>query len=165
MSNIWLVPAVMSVFGALQGYEAGREMDNLADERERLAERNALLARRDLAEKVRRQAEEDYRLRSAALARAAATGVRVSGSVADYLEYMEDEQARQLRWLRTSGASRIRLELEGAKRDADSLRIRASSQRWGSLVGGFTRAFDFLDRGGYFTDDTKVWEPAITGPK
>lgn len=151
--NWWLAPAIMSVFGAVQGYNAGREMESQARERERLAERNALLARRELAEQVRRQAEEDRRLRGAALARAAASGARLEGSVADYLQNMEDEHARQLRWLRTAGASRIRLQLESDMRDADSLRTRARAQRWGSLVSGFTSAFGYLERGGFFAQE------------
>lgn len=163
--NMWLVPAIMSVFGGIQGYESGRQMESQADEMERLAERNSLLERRELAEQVRRQTEEDYRIRSAALARAAASGVRVSGSVADYLDYMEDEQARQLRWLKTAGASRIRLNLEAGKTQADATRTRAETQKWGSLIQGFTTAFGYMNQGGFFTKETKAWKPAITGPK
>lgn len=153
---MWLAPAIMSVFGGIQGYNAGREMEDLADEQERLGERNALLARRELQEKVRRQAEEDYRVRSAALARAAASGVRVEGSVADYLVHIEDEQDRQLRWLQSAGASRIRLQFASDQRSADALRIRANTQQWGSLVSGFTNAFGYLERGGYFSGSTEV---------
>ena len=154
--SAWLIPAALSVFGAIQGYEAGKDMEKQADEMDRLAEKNALLKRRELTEQVRRQAEEDKRLRSAALARAAASGARVTGSVADYLDYMEDEQARQLDWLRTAGASRIRLDLEAEKRSADATRTRAETQKWGSLIQGFTSAFSYMDKGGMFTKDTSV---------
>ena len=145
--NNWIAPAVMSIFGGVQGYEAGEQMGKQAREMERIADRNALLESRELAEQVRRQAEEDYRLRSAALARAAASGARVSGSVADYLEYMETEQARQLRWMRTAGASRIRLNLEAGQVQADAARTRAETQKWSSLVQGFTQAFGYYQRG------------------
>lgn len=144
----WYAPAVMSVLGGIQGYNTGREMEELADEQERLAERNALLERRELREQVRRQALEDQRIRSAALARAAASGARVEGSVADYLEYMADEQDRQLAWLQEAGASRIRLNLEAGRRQADSTRIQASTQMYTSLITGFTQGFSYLDRGG-----------------
>ena len=148
--SAWYFPAVMSVIGGIQGYSAGQEMQELADEQERLAEQNALLERRELREQVRRQAAEDRRVRSAALARAAASGARIEGSVADYLTHMEEEQTRQLNWLQEAGASRIRLNLQAGERQADATRIRASTQMWTSLITGFTQGFGYLDRGGLF---------------
>lgn len=151
-----LFPAAMSIFGAIQGYQGGQDMEANADEMARLAESNRLLAARELQEQVRRQAEEDYRIRSAALARAAASGARVEGSVADYLDYMEDEQARQLRWLRQAGASRIRLQYQSDMNNVSALRTRANTQKWGSLIQGFTAAFGYMDRGGFFTKPTEA---------
>lgn len=156
MNYSYMVPTAMNLFGAAQGYSAGNDMEDSAKEMEKLAERNKLLGARELQEQARRQAEEDYRLRSAALARAAASGARVEGSVADYLDNMEEEQSRQLRWLRQSGASRLRLQYQSDLRAADSLRTRAQAQKWGSLVSGFTQAFGWLDKGGMFTKDTTV---------
>ena len=159
----WGIPAVTSVFGGIQGYNAGLQMQDDADEIRRLAEKNRLLAARELQEQVRRQAEEDYRIRSAALARAAASGAEVSGSVADYLDHMEGEQARQLRWLRTAGASRIRLDYEAEMRGANALETRGKTQQWGSLISGFTQAFSYMDRGGWFEKATDTPSISISG--
>lgn len=149
----WMVPAIMSVFGGIQGYGAGSDMQAQAGEMKKLAERNALLSRRELQEQVRRQSEEDYRVRSAALARAAASGARVSGSVADYLEYMGTEQSRQLEWLKTSGASRIRLQLAADMNNASAMKVRGKTQQWSSMVGAFTSAFSYMDKGGLFAEE------------
>ncbi len=155
----WLFPAAMSIFGGIQGYNSAQQMKSLADEQAKLGERNALLARRELAEQVRRQTEEDRLLRSAALARAAASGVEISGSVASYLEYIETEQTRQLDWLKTAGASRIRLDLESSRISASANRSRANSQGFESLLSGFAAGFSFMDKGGLFTTTTEVRYP------
>ncbi len=156
MTVSYLFPAVMSIFGGIQGYNAAQELRSIAREEERLGERNALLARRELAEQIRRQTEEDRLIRSAALARAAASGAKVSGSVADYLDYMETEQNRQLEWLRTAGATRIRLELEAVRISAAATRSQASAQGFAALFAGFAGAFSFMDKGGFFTKPTNV---------
>ena len=105
----WVMVA-MSIFGAIQGYRAGEQMEDLAEEQALLADRNSVLAHQELNEQVRRQGDEDKRLRSAAKARAAASGAEISGSSLTYLNFMEEEQGRQLNWMKTAGASRIRLQ-------------------------------------------------------
>lgn len=147
----WKIPAVLSIFGATSGYGAGQDVVGLGREQALMAEENRILAKRELQEMVRRQAAEDQRLRSAALAAGAASGAKVgSGSIATHLAYMEDEQGRQLNWLKTSGASRIRLEYQGAMIRARATKIRGKSQGISALLGGFTQAFFFADKGGMF---------------
>lgn len=162
--SAWFFPAAMTVFGGIQGYNAAQEAEQLADERRAAAERQALLDARKLEEKARRQAEEDYRLRSAALARAAASGATLEGSVADYLENMEGEQRRQLEWLQTAGAMQIRLNLEGEMLAADAMETRANAQGWQSLISGFVGGWGYLERGGYFDKPGETWNWGAGSP-
>lgn len=149
--NPWAIPAILSIFGGVEGYDAGRDVTALGRDQELMAEENRILAKRELQEKVRRQSAEDQRLQSAALAAGAASGAKVgSGSIATHLAYMEDEQGRQLNWLKTSGASRIRLDFQGAMIRARATKMQGKSQGIAALLGGFTRAFGFMDKGGMF---------------
>lgn len=153
----WVMVA-MSIFGAIQGYRAGEEMEDLAREEELLADKNALLADRELQEQVRRQEKEDTRLRGRARARAAASGAEISsGSLATALEYQEEEQGRQLNWMKTAGASRIRLQLQGDKLRAKAGMIKASNQKWSSLFQGFGSAAGYADKGGLFASTSSSY--------
>ena len=165
----WL-PMIMSIFGALQGASAGGDVMALGREQEKLAEKNALLEKRELQEQTRRQAAEDRRIRGTALARAAASGMRISGSVSASLDYLEEEQGRQLDWLKTAGASRIRLNLAAGKLAGKATQIQGRSQQLSSLFQGVSSAFGYADQGGMFSSMnssmfTRSWTPAITGPK
>jgi hypothetical protein len=146
----WMVPAAMSIFGGLQGMKAGKEQKKLAKEQILMAEQNAVLAQRELDEQVRRTELENKRIRSSAKARAAASGARLEGTPMEYLDYMEGEQERQLDWMKTAGASRIRLDLQGEKSRAKALKIQGQNQRTSSFFSGVTGAFSYLDKGGYF---------------
>lgn len=149
--NWWAaIPAVMSVFGAIEGYEAGKDMEALGKKQGLMAEENAVLAKRELQEQARRQSDDDRRLRASATARGAASGAELSGSIAGYIGYMEEEQGRQMTWLRESGASRIRLDLQGAKIEAEATKIKGKAQSMSALLGGFTDAFGYLSMGGAF---------------
>lgn len=146
----WAIPALMSIFGGILGYQGGREAEVLGRQQTLMAEENAMLGKRELQEQVRRQELEDRRLRGAALARGAGSGALVSGSIATYLSYMEDEQGRQLSWLKTSGASKIRLQLQSDKLRASATISDAKTQQWSSLLQGATGAFGYADQGGAF---------------
>lgn len=165
----WL-PMIMSIFGALEGASAGGDVMALGREQAKIAERNALLEKRELQEQTRRQAAEDRRIRGTALARAAASGMRISGSVSASLEYLEEEQGRQLDWLKTAGASRIRLNLRSGLLQAKATTMQGRTQQLGSLFQGVSSAFGYANQGGMFDNMnssmfTRSWTPAITGPK
>lgn len=147
----WVMVA-MSIFGAIQGYKAGKDMEDLAEEQALLADRNTVLAHQELNEQVRRQGDEDRRLRASARARAAASGAEMgSGSLATYLDYMEEEQGRQLDWMRTAGASRIRLENQSAMMRSKTTMLQGSNQKWSSLFQGATAAAGYADKHGLFS--------------
>lgn len=149
--NWWeVIPAVMSVFGAIEGYDAGKDMEDLGKRQDLMAEENAVLAKRELQEQARRQSDDDRRLRASATARGAASGAELSGSIAGYIGYMEEEQGRQMTWLRESGASRIRLDLQGAKIEAEATKIKGKAQSISALLEGFTDAFMYAGAAGAF---------------
>lgn len=149
---MWFAVA-MSVFGAISGYQAGKRQEALGREQALLAEENAVLAKRELDEGIRRQEAEDARLQGKALARAASTGARLSGSLATNLAFLEEEQGRQLDWMKTAGASRIRLQLRGDKLRAKATQISGSAQSYQSLFSGLGSAFGYADAGGAFGAD------------
>lgn len=136
----WLaiVSVVVSVFGMIQGIQAGKDQVDLSNEAALLAERNSVLATQELNEIVRRQGDEDRRLRASALARAAASGAELSGSPLAYLDYMEEEQGRQLDWMMTAGASRIRMQYEGDLLRARAGVISGETTQWDSLFQGIS---------------------------
>ena len=153
--------AAASIFGSVLGYQGGKDQERLGRDQEKLAERDALLGKRELQEQVRRQSNEDARLRSSALARAAASGAEVtSGSIATFLTYQEEEQGRQLNWLKTSGASKIRLKLEGDRLRAKSTQQQGKNQQWGSLITGAVGAFGYADKQGLF----EGWGKSYSAP-
>lgn len=153
MNPLWFIPAVMSVFGGVADYNSGKEMEGLAKQQELLAEENAILEKRELDESVRRQEKKDAQVRGAALAKSAASGARVEGSVSDYLEYIDDEQVRELDWMKTAGASRIRLNKQASINEAKALKIQGKSKKYG-LITGAVSAFSFLGQGGMFSSPT-----------
>lgn len=143
--------AAMSIFSGFLGYQGGKDQERLGREQEELAERDALLGKRELQEQVRRQGNEDRRLSASALARAAASGAEVgSGSLDTELEYLKEEQGRQMNWLKTSGASKIRLKLEGDRLRAESTQQKGKNQQWSSLISGFAGAAGYADKQGFF---------------
>ncbi len=150
MNWMSMVPAGMSLFGAFLGWQGGENMQGYAKDQERMAEENALQAKSELREQVRRQEMEDQRLRASAVARSAASGATISGSAKTEIDWMKSEQDRQLKWTKSAGASRIRLNLASEKLRADALETRGETQKWTSLIGGVGSAFGRADRAGFF---------------
>lgn len=149
MGALWFIPAIMSIFGGIGEYKAGKKMDKLADQQALLAEENAVLEKRELDENVRRQEQRDKRVRGSATAKAAASGARLEGSVGDYLGYLESEQGTQLDWMKTAGESRVRINKQSSLLQAQQTRIQADSKKAG-LFTGVAGAFSFLGQGGFF---------------
>lgn len=148
---MWWIPAAISMFGGILGQQAGKSVESLGRDQQRLADENALLAKRELQEQVRRQDLEDRRLLASALARGAASGAVVaSGSIAAHLLFMETEQERQLNWMKTAGASKIRLQLQADKLRASATILEGKTQQWSSMLKGIGGAFSYADQGGAF---------------
>lgn len=146
----WVQLAIIA-YGAYKGYQAGKEREALAHEQSLLADRNMVLAKKELNEEVRRQSAEDKRLLGIARARAAASGAELSGTPLSYLNYMESEQGRELDWLKTSGASRIRLEHEGDLLRAKAGVLEGKTQQSEALYKGASSAASIYGSSGAFS--------------
>lgn len=147
----WVMIA-MTIFGAIQSYQAGQQQEALAEEQAVLADQNAQLQQQELDEQVRRQGKEDSRLRAAARARAGASGARSdSGTISSYLDYMEEEQGRELNWMKTAGASRIRLTLQGDQLRAKAGIMKGQNQQWDALFKGASASAGIASDAGYFS--------------
>jgi len=147
--NPFAIPMVMSVFGAYLGYGAGADQKDYARKQEKLAKENEALGKRELAEQVRRQKLEDAQLRGSALARSAASGAEVdSGTPAANAAYMLEEQTREINWMQTAGASRIRMQLKSDLLQADITKTQGENQQWSSIIQGAMGAFTYADKGG-----------------
>lgn len=150
MNPLWFIPAIMSVFGGVQDYQAGKDMESLARQQELMAEENAMLEQKELDENVRRQNLRDAQVRGSAQAKAAASGQRVEGSLSNYLDFIDEEQSREIDWMKTAGASRIRLNKQAANNQARSLRIQAKTRKRG-LYSGLLKGASMLGAGGLFS--------------
>jgi hypothetical protein len=160
--NPWMIPAISSIFGAIQGVNAGREMESVGRQERLMAEQNAQLKRRDLQEQVRRQDNADRKIRGSAVARAAASGATLEGTPESQLAYLEEEQTRELDWMQSAGASRIQLGLQADYMRADATSRAGKNQQFSSFFGGVTQAFGFMEKGGMFTPSKSTIEMGST---
>ncbi len=140
----WLIPALLSVWGGIQQYKAGQDMENSAGQQERMAAENRQLEEQELTESIRRKEITDKRLRGKALSLAAASGAEVSGSAADYLEFINTTQSDEVNWMRKAGLSKARLNYQAGMLSAQQTRISAKQSKAAlfSSIGqaGFTLA-------------------------
>jgi len=150
MNPLWFLPAVSSLFGAVSEYNASKDIKALAAEQELMAEENAVLEQRELDENLRRQRIQDAQVRGTALARAAASGRRIEGTLSDYLTTINNEQTRELDWAKTAGASRIRLNLQAARNQARATRLKAKAKKRAAF-SGVLNAASILGAGGLFS--------------
>ncbi len=153
MNPLWFIPAVSSLFGAVSNYNASKDIKALAVEQELMAEENAALEQRELDENLRRQRLQDVQTLGSATARAAASGQRVEGSLKNYLSFIDNEQGRQLDWLKEAGASRIRLNLQAARNQARATRLQAKAKKTSAFTDIFG-AVSILGKGGFFSSSS-----------
>jgi len=147
----WVLPAMLSVYGGMQQYSAGKEMESLAQQQRLLAEKNEVLETKQLEEEMRRQDIQDKQIAGLAKARAASSGVEIThGSASDYLDFIHREQTTEMKWMKSAGESRIRLRKQYAMLDAATLDMQARQQKMG-LYTGIIQAFSFAGQGGLFT--------------
>lgn len=155
MNPLFFLPMIMTVFGGVQQYKAGKEMEQMAAQQEKLAHENKALAEAELEEGIKRQERKDKMLRGSAKARAAASGARVSGSVEGYLDFMEDVQTDDIAWMRKAGMSRARMDLSAGLLQAQQTRLSGKQQKYSaySSIGqlGLYGAQAGLFGGGGFT--------------
>jgi len=148
----WLIPALLSIWGGVQQYKAGQDMKNAAGQQERLAYDNEQLEKQELEEGIRRQEIKNKQLRGKALSLAAASGVEVGGSAADYLDFINTTQTDEVNWMRKAGLSKARLNLQAGLNQAEQTRIAGKQSRAGAFASfgqaGFSLAGSGIFGGG-----------------
>jgi len=87
------------LYSARQQYKAGKRAESIAED-------NAHRAKMEAEEEARRLSRSQRRNQSSLRARAAASGIKLSGSTKTYLDEYVDEDSRQLDWQKKSGKSR-----------------------------------------------------------
>lgn len=118
------IPAVLGVFSAVQQYKAGKKAD-------KLAEANAQAAEAETEEEIRRQALADKQQEGLALAKSAAGGSKVTGTVSSYLDTLKNENLANIDWMRRSGSSQADLE----RKKGAVAKSQATAGAIGSLAG------------------------------
>ncbi len=118
------------LYGAKKAYDAGKSAD-------KAARRNARRVEREGAEKKRRARQNQRRTQSTLRANAAASGVKVGGSTANYMTKYINEDERQLEWLQESIGSQADI-LRKAGKDAKK------SGKYGAYGSFFSTVSDWL---------------------
>ena len=125
--------AAISIGSAVIG---ARNQKKAADQSQQMAEWNAKMQRAETAEAARRLAKTQDQTRALAMARAAASGVKVEGSSEIYMKAMSEEMDKELRWLREAGVAH-------AAGESLSGKYAQQQGKWnaiGTIVGGINQA-------------------------
>ncbi len=150
------IPIVVSMVGAYMSYQSQQDAASAqekisrenARQQEMAAEMNARRTTRETEEESRRMKDQQRKQESTARAKAAASGVQMSGSISSYLEGMMSENVKQREWLEKSGKSKAEEYLWSGQSSADITRMegsmRADASRmkgYGALVSGVGSAY------------------------
>ena len=101
--------------GAYQQYDHGKDMN-------KRAKRNAKALEREAEETRRRESRSQKKKQSTLRSRAAASGIKLSGSTKTFLDDYINEDEKQLSWLSESAKNRasiLRKEGKSAKRNSE----------------------------------------------
>jgi len=145
----WMV--IISAAGAGYSIYAGERAEDVADKRaaemEAQGRENAKLIEAETQEQARRVSAQQREAESMALAKAAASGVQVSGSTKDYLSDMSTENKRQLDWLKKSGKSKANLARSGAYVSASGVRESGTQAKYGGYSDAVKTAGTTIAKG------------------
>ncbi|AZS06563.1 hypothetical protein [Alteromonas phage ZP6] len=125
--------AVISAFGSL--VSAGKQMKARSDAK-RAAEANARAIEAETAEEARRLKLQQQETEASSRAAAAASG---SGGVSQdaYQDYLGNEHARELAWLKKSGGSKAGVTRMQGRAAAST----ATANAFGTLAGGMSSLY------------------------
>lgn len=131
-----IVSAASTAYGMYQQHKS-------ADEAKDIADKNAKMAKMETEEQARRLEKQQEQQQSRAKAAAAASGVEITGTVADYLLEMESEHEAEIDWLRKAGYNRARM----FKEQGDFAAQQAYQGMWASAASLFGQATDIYSAG------------------
>lgn len=147
--------------------DAEHAMKQAAKRTSALNELNERAMQAQNAETERRLAAQNRTAEGIARARAAASGVALTGSMADYLSFMRDENLKEFEWTQQSGKSKLEALKAAGESDVRALKTKAKAagkEATGAIIGGVldTVATGF-DAGGWTGDD--AWYKQSTSSK
>jgi len=134
------ISAAGTAYSIYSGMEAKDAADRQAAEQERLARENAAAIEAETAENARRLSMQQAEREGMAMAKAAASGVKTSGSTGDYLSDMSTEHKRELDWLKKSGASQAGIAKQSGYTQAQGTRNAGQQALNQGIAGGIKTA-------------------------
>lgn len=124
-------------------YDAAKDAEHAAKQAAKrtsaLNELNEMALQAENSEKERRLAQVNKSAESLARARSAASGVALTGSVADYLSFMKDENLKEFDWTQQSGASKLAALKASGESSVKALKTQAKASgksATGAIIGG-----------------------------
>lgn len=139
------VPIVISVIGTYMAYKSQQDAASAqekigrenARQQEMAAEMNARRVSQETDEEARRMSKMQSEQEAGARAKAAASGVKMSGSISDYLEGMMTENKAQLDWQQKSGKSKVDEILWTGQSGANLSRMESKYKSDASKAGSY----------------------------
>ena len=119
------------LFGASQQYKAGKDA-------KKAARRNAERIRKEAAEKRRRESRSQKQKQSTLRARAAASGIKISGSTKNFLDDYINEDEKQLSWMSNAAESQASI----MKKQGKAAKKNASLGAYGSFFSAASNWWD-----------------------
>lgn len=125
MSWLSWVGMAASGYNAYSQYQSGKQAEDIAN-------MNASNMRRETEEEARRLERQQKMNQASMRARAAASGIKLDGSSALYIDEQKKEDKRQLDWMKEAGENRALLtQVEGSYN-----RRNAEYSSYGTLLSG-----------------------------
>ncbi len=140
----------MAIFSIASGVMQYKAAQDAADDQEEIARENARLIAEETEESARREEKAAAAAESQSRARAAASGVTLSGSTSEYLSEQQKANADRIKWLRKSGKSRASItEREGAM-TAGATRARGTANLVGSVGSAYGHGYNYGQTQGWW---------------
>ena len=149
---------------AVYNYDAAKKEEKAYERAEErtsaLNDLNERAMQAENAEKTRRISAQNSRQESLARAKAAASGVALTGSTADYLAELEGENLKELEWTQSALQGKLNALTMAGNLQEESLHQRAKaagSKKTGAIIGGLGETFEIgAEAGGWF-DQGSAW--------
>lgn len=124
------VGTALSIYGAYEQYQSGKESRKIAQE-------NAANILAESKESARRVKKDQEQILAETKARAAASGVQGGGTVDVYLSEMRKNFDLEQDWIKKSGESRASIALSGGKQQERMAKVSA----WGTITSGLGKLY------------------------
>ncbi len=138
--------------------QAERAYEKAAERTSALNDLNERAMQAENAENERRLTAVNARTESLARAKAAASGLALTGSMADYLSFLETENLKELEWTQAAGQSRLAAATASGNLQEQTLKNQAKAAghgKTGALISGAGETFETgAEAGGWFDQGT-----------